>query len=243
MSQASATPAISAVGVAKRYGSRTALHGIDLEVSRGEIVCVLGPNGAGKSTLLRILATILLPDAGDVLVDGVDALRDPLRARRSIGFAMTEERSWYWRLTGRQNLAFFAALSRLERREAARRVDDLLREFALGDTADRLFQTYSTGMRARLSLARAFLSDPAVVLLDEPTRSVDPLVAGRFRRDLLEAVARRRMGVVLATHDLHEAATVASRVLILSQGRVVATTDAGLSALELEARLAGAVEA
>lgn len=222
----------------KRFGTTTVLHGVDLTVDPGEIVCILGPNGAGKSTLLRILATILLPDEGAVTIDGRDAIRDPLAARRSLGFAMTEERSWYWRLTGRQNLVFFAALAQLDRREATGRIDRLLTEFGLGDAADRLFQTYSTGMRARLSLARAFLQEPAVVLLDEPTRSVDPVVAGRFRRDLLEATGRREMGVVLATHDLHEAATVASRVLIVRGGRVVSETAAGLSAAELEERLA-----
>jgi len=237
----SSASAVSASGVVKRYGSRTALHGVDLEVARGEIVCVLGPNGAGKSTLLRILSTTLIPDEGIVMIDGHDAVREPRMVRRSIGYAMTDERSWYWQLTGRQNLEFFAAIHQIARREAAERIDDLLEEFDLTEAADRRFQEYSTGMRARLSLVRAFLPDPSVLFLDEPTRSVDPMVAGHFRRDLLQATDRRRLGVVLATHDLHEVATLASKVLILSKGRIVATAEPGLSAAQLERRLVAAM--
>jgi len=243
MLQTVATAAVAATGVVKRYGETTALHGVDIEVARGEIVCILGPNGAGKSTLLRILATILVPDAGRVLVDGHDAVQEPRLVRRSIGFAMTDERSWYWRLTGRQNLEFFAALYHIPRREAARRIERLLDEFELGDVADRRFQEYSTGMRARLSLARAFLPDPSVLFLDEPTRSVDPVVASGFRRELRLATTRRQMGVVLATHDLHEAATLASRVVIMHRGRIASSADPGLTAAELEHRLTAAVDA
>ena len=233
---------VSATGVVKRYGTRTALHGVDLEIGHGEIVCLLGPNGAGKSTLLRILATILLPDAGEVIVGGHDAAREPLAVRRLIGFAMTDERSWYWRLTGRQNLEFFAAIYRIGRREARERIVDLLEEFQLTDVADRRFEGYSTGMRARLSLARAFLPAPSVLFLDEPTRSVDPVVAGRFRRDLTAATERRQLGVILATHDLHEASSIATRVLIMSGGRIVSSTEPGLPAAELERRLGAAVD-
>jgi ABC-2 type transport system ATP-binding protein len=224
-------------GLTKRFGAVTALAGIDLSVAPGEVVTLLGPNGAGKSTLIRILATTVLPDEGSVHVAGYDAVAQPTAVRRSFGLALGDERSWYWRLSGRRNLEFFAALYGLRRREAAARVDVLLREIGLADAADRRFDGYSTGMRMRLSLARALLPDPRVLLLDEPTRSLDPLAASAFQARVLELASARRMAVLYATHDLHEAAEIASRVLILVRGRVAATLAGGSDAAALERSL------
>ena len=228
---------ISARGVCKRFGSVTALDDVSFTVDRGEIAVLLGPNGSGKSTLLRILGTTVIADAGEVRVSGQDLRRAPSAVRRSIGFLLADERSWYWRLTGRHNLEFFAALYGLPKRECRRRTTELLEEVGLNDAADRPFGDYSSGMRLRLSLARALVSSPPVLLLDEPTRSLDPLARKHFRDLILEIARQRKAAVLMASHDLHEASAVASRVLVLLEGRLRSTTDACADTGKLEQML------
>jgi ABC-2 type transport system ATP-binding protein len=208
-------------GVVKRFGSVLALGGLDLDVERGEIVALLGPNGAGKSTLLRVLGTTVLPDAGAASVCGADVEVDTRAARQQVGLMIGDERSLYWRLSGRGNLAFFAALHGMRRRDALTRAAELLELVGLSETADRPVLGYSSGMRARLSLARALLAKPPLLLLDEPTRSLDPLAASGFRDVAARLAHEHETGILLATHDLHEAVAVSDRVVILSAGRVV----------------------
>jgi ABC-2 type transport system ATP-binding protein len=227
--------------VGKRFGPLTALQGIDLEVEGGEIVAIVGPNGAGKSTLLRILATAVLPDAGRAWVAGHDVADAPEAARQSLGFLLADERSWYWRLTGRHNLEFFAALYGLDRPAARRRTGELLEELGLGEAADRSFGDYSSGMRLRLSLGRALLAEPPVLLLDEPTRSLDPIATKQFRDLARGAVTERGSAVLLATHDLHEAAELADSVVVLEGGRVSRMTANPGSAAQLEQALLATV--
>ena len=230
-------------GVVKRFGPVTALDGLDLEVDAGEIVALLGPNGAGKSTFLRVLGTLVLPDAGTVEVCGVDALAQPTQARRRLGLMVGDERSLYWRLSGRANLEFFAALHGMRRRRAAARAAELLDLVGLTKAADRPVGTYSSGMRMRVSLARSMIAAPPLLLLDEPTGNLDPLAASRFR-DLLTALARERgTAVLMATHDLHEAVAVADRVAVLAAGRIVLReSSAEMDAAELERVFLKAVE-
>ena len=152
--------------IRKRFRKVQALDGVSLHVERGDVVALLGPNGAGKSTLLRILGTTVLPDSGSATVGGHDVVRDAMAARRSMGVMIGDERSHYWRISGRRNLAFFAALVGLPRSEAATRAELLLDAVGLTDAADRPVLGYSSGMRARLSLARALLADPPLLLLD-----------------------------------------------------------------------------
>ncbi len=228
--------------IRKRFRSVQALDGVSLDVEPGDVVALLGPNGAGKSTLIRTLGTTVLPDAGTATVAGYDVVRDAVGARRSTGLVIGDERSHYWRLSGRRNLAFFAALAGMSRREAAARTARLMDEVGLADAADRPVLGYSSGMRARLSLARALLADPPVLLLDEPTRSLDPLAASRFREIAARLADRRRAAVLFATHDLHEAAAVAARILVLSAGRIVLDADTeGMDAITLEAAFFDAV--
>ena len=148
-------------GIVKRFAGHTALDSVDLDVAPGEVVALLGPNGAGKSTLLRILGTTVLPDEGTATVGGHDVANDAVAVRRRIGVTLGDERSWYWRLSGRQNLEFFGAMYGLRRRAARARAAGLLREVGLEQAADRRFDGYSSGMRARLSMARALLAEPA----------------------------------------------------------------------------------
>lgn len=231
---------IQVTALEKDFDGHVALRGIDLEVPWGGIVALLGPNGAGKSTLLRILGTTVLPDQGRALVAGHDVVADSAAVRRCLGLVLGEERSWYWRLSGRENLQFFAALHGLRRNAARARVTELLADVGLMEAADRRFDRYSSGMRARLSLARALLREPPVLLLDEPTRTLDPMAASSFRQEVRRQAEAGR-AVLFATHDLHEAAAVASRVVVMAGGEVVATADDPSDAATLEDMLVEAV--
>ncbi|HPW16983.1 MAG TPA: ABC transporter ATP-binding protein [Candidatus Aminicenantes bacterium] len=232
-----APPAILAEGLVKRYpvfrGFRelarrpfdrravTALDGLNLRVERGRVFCLLGPNGAGKTTLIKVLATLVLPDGGRACVDGRDVAREPGAAKRAVGYAVGEERSFYWRLTGRQNLDFFGALYGLGGEARKRRVAEVLGLVGLEAAADLRFNTYSTGMRQMLAFARALLADAAILLVDEPTRSLDPLAADRVRTFLRDELAGRQGKTVLwATHDLGEAADRADDIAVIGRGRI-----------------------
>jgi ABC-2 type transport system ATP-binding protein len=226
--------AISVRDVTKRFGEVSALDSVTFDIAAGQIVALLGANGAGKTTLLRILGTTVICDSGEAVIAGHSVTTAPAAVRRSIGFLLADERSWYWRLTGRHNLEFFAALHGLPRKEGARRVERLLGEVGLLEAANRSFGGYSSGMRLRLSLARALLPEPPVMLLDEPTRSLDPVATKHFRDLILQIADQRGTAVLIATHDLHEAAAVASRVLILAEGRLREASDGWSDTSELE---------
>ncbi len=224
---------ISVRDVGKTFGAHRALDAVSFDVHAGEIVALLGHNGAGKSTLLRILATTVLPDAGSARVAGRDVRTDPAGVRRCIGVSLSDERSWYWRLTARQNLEFFGALHGLRRRDARARAERLLADVGLAAAADRRFDGFSSGMRARLSLARAMLTEPPVILLDEPTRAIDPVASADFR-DRITGLAAGGRALLLATHDLYEATTIADRVIVLGDGRIRASRGHGTRPEELE---------
>lgn len=168
------------------------------------------------------------------MVGGHDVVADPAAVRRVVGVSLGDERSWYWRLSGRRNLEFFAVLHGLNRAEAKSRAHELLDEVDLSEAADRRFDGYSSGMRARLSLARALLNRPSILLLDEPTRNLDPLASVVFRETVLRLVHEHRSSVLFATHDLHEAAGLADRVIGLDRGRISFSRDGHMTSVELE---------
>jgi ABC-2 type transport system ATP-binding protein len=202
-----------------------ALLDVDLAVRRGEILGLLGTNGAGKTTLLKILATLILPTAGRITIEGVDLIREPHRAIRLLSLVTADERSFYWRLTGRQNLEFFAAFHSLSRSAAHHRIEALREQLGL-EALDRQFGVYSTGMRHRLAIARGLLREPQVLLLDEPTRSLDPVAAKglhRLIRDTL--VSQLGCTVVLATHNLQEAEELCDRAAFLHEGRLLSSVN------------------
>jgi ABC-2 type transport system ATP-binding protein len=229
--------------IRKRFRRVQALDGVSFEVRPGEVVALLGPNGAGKSTVIRILGTTLSPDSGSATVGGHDVTREPVAARRSLGLMIGDERSHYWRLSGRRNLVFFAALAGMSRREAALRTQQVLEEVRLADAADRRVLEYSSGMRARLSLARALLTEPPLLLLDEPTRTLDPLSAARFRENAARLARDEGAGILFATHNLHEAVAISTRILVLSAGRIVLEEQAqGMDADRLESVFLEAVQ-
>jgi len=201
-----------------------ALNGVSLSVGPGEVFGLLGPNGAGKTTLIKILATFILPDGGDARICGYDLCNQPQRVRRMIGLVNTSERSFYWRLTGRQNLNFFAALCNLSDSSGKKRVEELLDMVGLNEKADTAFMKYSTGQQQRLALARALLSDPQVLLMDEPTRSLDPVAASELRKLTRKELSGQHGKTILwCTHNLKEAEEVCDRLAIIHKGKVIAS--------------------
>jgi ABC-2 type transport system ATP-binding protein len=219
-----------------------ALAGVSFTVGAGETLALVGANGAGKSTLLRILATLLLPTRGTVCLAGHDAVRNAAAVRRSLGFHSGADIGFYPRLNGRENLLFFAALNNLSRQQARKRTQELTDLLGLGEALDRQVRTLSTGTVQRLSLARALLHEPRILLLDEPTRSLDPLAAAEFRRFLREEVVGRCGTTLLfASHTLAEVEQLANRIVILEEGRLVACDS--LNALKRAARASSFEEA
>jgi ABC-type multidrug transport system ATPase subunit len=227
-------------GLVKDFGPVRALDQVDVTVEPGEIVTLLGENGAGKSTLMRILSTIMLPDEGRARVGGFDVVAAPREVRGRVGLVLADERSVFWRLDGRANLEFHASLYGLSRREARQRAGELLDVVGLSDAGDRRVRNYSTGMRARLIIARSLIGSPSVLLFDEPTRSLDPIASLAVRTLVRELCATRGLATLYATHDLHEAAEIGTRSLIISRGRIVSSAPAGVGAAGLEERLMAA---
>jgi len=205
----------------------TVVDNVDLDVVRGEFFGLLGPNGAGKTTLFKMLSTLVLPDSGAATVEGLDIERDAKRIRTVLVPVVPEERSVNWRLSARENLAVYAALHGFRGRALWDRVDQLLAVVELDDAGHKMVGRFSSGMRQRLLLARTLLGKPKVLLLDEPTRSLDPVSARRFRQFLREEIAGKQgCTVLLATHNAEEALELCDRVGVLHRGRLLAVGQA-----------------
>jgi len=198
-----------------------AVDGIDLVVEPGEIFGLLGPNGAGKTTTMKMLATLLIPTSGTIRVLGIDPLMRPREVRARLGAMLSGERSLYMKLTGRENLEYFAALYHVPPGETKARIEKVLAAAKLADRADDYVERYSTGMRQRLALARALLPDPPLVVLDEPTVGLDPQ-ASRDLRDRVRELKTQGRTVLLTTHYMEEADQLCDRVAIIDHGRIVA---------------------
>lgn len=212
-------PVIVARGLHKRYGQTVALDGLSFEVPAGSVTGLLGPNGSGKTTTVAIFSTALRSDSGEALVCGLDVVSRAAEVRRRIGFA-GQFAAVDANLTGRENLRLIGRLSRLTRRAARERCDELLDLFGLSGAAGRTVRTYSGGMRRRLDVAAALVHQPPVLFLDEPTTGLDP----ESRRQLWQMVADLvRVGatLLLTTQYLEEADALADRVVIIDRGRVV----------------------
>jgi ABC-2 type transport system ATP-binding protein len=227
------TDAVVARGLVKKYGSVKALDGVDVKVPTGSVLGLLGPNGAGKTTVVRILTTLLIPDAGTAEVAGIDVLKDPREVRRRIGlsgqYAAIDEY-----LTGYENLDMIGRLYHLGRKASRLRARELLAQFALEDSGDRMAKTYSGGMRRRLDLAGALVADPPVLFLDEPTTGLDP----RGRTDMWEVIQGLVAGgtsLLLTTQYLEEADVLADNIVVIDHGRVIAEGTAD----QLKAQVGG----
>src|SRR5215471_14088740 len=205
----------------ERRGETIALQGVSFCAADGEVLAILGPNGSGKTTTLKLISTILLPDAGSVRVQNFNTERDARNVRRHVGIAVATERSFFPRLSARENLDFFAALDEVPQSDRAARIDAVLGDTGLEEQNDTLVMKFSSGMYQRLGIARALVKRPSVLLLDEPTRSLDAGTTAHFW-NTIRLLARQQTTILLATHNFAEAAAVADRLLLLHRGQVLA---------------------
>ena len=210
-------------GLLRRKRYVEALRGVSFRARRGEVLGLLGPNGAGKTTTVKILATLLEPDDGEAWVAGFHVVRERGEVRRRIGVTLSVERGFYWKLTGRENLVYFGLVYGLPRGEIERRIRELSELLGLEEVGvlDKPFEEMSLGMKARLSIARALLRDPEVVILDEPTLGLDPASARRVR-SVVRELAREGKTVIVTTHNMAEAEEICDRVAFIVRGRIVA---------------------
>jgi ABC-2 type transport system ATP-binding protein len=201
----------------------TALRSVSLEVQKGERIALLGPNGAGKTTLLKLIGGLLLPTQGEIVVNGYDTLRHNTAARKSVGFVMNEERSFFWRLNAIENLEFFAALDNLSGTAMQERIRELIHFVGLESHADKAVSTYSSGMKQRLALARGLIAEPEILILDEPTRALDPVACEDLNDLIIERLHKgSRKTLLIATHRLEEAMRLCDKVLVINQGEIMA---------------------
>lgn len=217
--------AIEARGLVKQFGARRALDGVDLALPQGAFLSIFGPNGAGKTTLLRELALLTRPSRGSLRMLDIDALEEPDALRSRIGL-ISHKSMLYGDLTAQENLAFFASLYGVTGAPAQERIDELLRLVELDHRRNDCVRTFSRGMQQRLSIARALINDPDLVLLDEPYSGLDPHAAELFDR-LLERVREGRT-FVMVSHDLDKGYDLCTHALILAQGRVVVCANKDL---------------
>ncbi len=203
-----------------------ALKDVDLAFPRGARVALLGPNGAGKTTLLKLIGGLLLPSEGEITVNGLSTERHNTAARRTVGLVMNEERSFFWRLTGLQNLRFFGAIDNLSGRLLEQRIEELIELVGLESFVNKPFSSYSSGMKQRLAMARGLLADPDVLILDEPTRTLDPVACDELIELILNRIhADLNRTLLIATHRFEETSRLCDRVLVIDGGRIQAHDD------------------
>ncbi len=211
---------LTLAGVRKSYGSLIAVDGLSLTIGRGEIFGLLGPNGAGKTTLVKILSTLTIPSDGKAYVTGLDVTEHSLAVRGRIGVVYGDERTFFWRLSALDNLLFYAALYGMSGKAARERSWELLEMVGLRESANLRMHHYSSGMKQRASIARSLLNDPDILIMDEPTRSLDPIAAHELRRLVRERVVTDRRTVLLATNVMAEAEYMCDRIAFISQGQI-----------------------
>ena len=229
--------AVSTTDLCRVYKSRggnpdvVALDSVSMDIEEGEVHGLLGPNGAGKTTLVKVLSTVLLPTSGSASILGHDVVRQTKAVRPLIGIVLGGDRGLYWRLSGRQNLEYSAALYNVPASTAKKRIPKLLEMVGLTDRADYLVEGYSRGMRQRIHLARGLVGDARVLFLDEPTAGMDPLASRDFR-NMVGNLRSEGRTILLTTHDMAEAEAVCDRVTLIDKGKIIAVeTPRSLSRL------------
>lgn len=207
----------------------TAVENVELHVEEGELLGLLGLNGAGKTTLIKILSCLILPTSGTAVVNGYSIYRE-LQVKASIGLVTGDERSFYWRLTGRENLRFFAALRNISPSEFPKRLNAVENVLHLGDFIDKRFDSCSSGMKQRLAIARGLLHNPKILFLDEPTKNLDPIAAAALREIVKRLTREEGRTVIWVTHQLREAEELCDRIAIMHKGRlkVIESEDVSL---------------
>lgn len=206
----------------------TAVDQVNLRITRKEIFGLVGPNGAGKTTLIKMLTTLILPTSGEAKVAGYDVVKSEYQVRKMVGLVTSNERSFYWRLTGRKNLDFFASLYKIPGRVAKERIENLFELLDLKDAADKRFDSYSTGMKQRLAIARGLLSKPNIIFMDEPTKGVDPIGTTEIIEIIKKKIVKEWHSTLLITsHNLREIERLCDRIAIMNKGRIIALGTLG----------------
>lgn len=222
---------IECKNIRRTFASRTmamkkqeivALNNLNFQVPRGIVFGLLGPNGAGKTTTIRVLATLLTPDSGEARVLGFNVVSEAAKVRKRIGLILSGERGLYGRLTGRENLRYFAALNHLSSDQSRRRVKEVLDIVGLTGAKDRPVEQYSRGMKQRLHVARGLLADPEILFMDEPTIGLDPIGAQELRQMIPELV-RQGKTILLTTHYMSEADELCDQIAIIDKGTIIAS--------------------
>jgi ABC-2 type transport system ATP-binding protein len=231
-------PAIKTTNLTKRFTKTTSfsdlilhplrdkqsvftLNNINLEIKRGEIFGLIGLNGAGKTTLIKILSCLILPDNGEAYVNGYHIMYEESKIKQSVGLVTGEERGFYWRLTGRQNLTFFAALCNLSKKESSKRISDITRLLEIDTYLDEPFQKYSSGIKQKFGIARSLLHNPQILFMDEPTKSMDPIAASNLRKFIRQVlVNKQNKTIFFTTHQLEEAENFSDRIAIMHEGKI-----------------------
>lgn len=218
-------PSLNVARVSKSFpssgGPRTVLRDVSFEIPAGGLLCLLGPNGSGKTTLLKTIATLLIPESGTVVAGDINLHQHPEKAKRLIGFASTEDQSFYGRLSARMNLWFYGQMYGLSEKAFERRLADLTDLLDLSGGLDQPFRELSSGQKQRFLLARADLHDPALLILDEPHQNLDPRFSSRLRTVIREEwVGQRKKTVLVSTHHLEDAQKISDQWVVLAGGRV-----------------------
>lgn len=209
---------ISINDLSKSFGHRKALKNIHLEIGKGEFVVIFGPNGAGKTTLLKVISTIIEPSRGNVLINGIDNKKDPSKIRGMIG-AISHETYLYDELTARENLVFFSRMYGIEKSMVHKRVEEILKSVKLLQRADERAGSFSRGMKQRLSIARALLHHPEILLMDEPYTGLDQHAAANFERVLMNT-GNSDVTRIMITHNIERAFELCDRMLIMDRGEL-----------------------
>ena len=199
-----------------------AVKGISLKIKRGQVVGLLGVNGAGKTSTIKMLAGIIAPDRGSIVMDDIDVIKNSAKIKVMVNLISGGERNLYWRLSGRENLKYFGALYNLSKTVLAQRIETLLAIVGLTESADIAVEKYSKGMKQRLQIARGLINDPRYIFLDEPTLGLDILVAKEIRGYIKKLVEQEKKGVLLTTHYIGEAEELCDYVYIIDNGSVIA---------------------
>jgi len=204
----------------KSFGDIKAVNGVSFVARDGEITGLLGPNGAGKTTTLRMLYSLLPPDAGEILIDGLDPNQDAMEIKRTLG-VVPDNRGLYSRLTARENISYYGELHGMKKRQIAQRIDQLVETLDMADFIDRRTEGFSQGQRVKVAIARAMVHEPQTVLLDEPSNGLD-VMSTRALRDYIRGLRRDGRSVVLSTHIMQEVAALCDRIVIIARGEVAA---------------------
>jgi sodium transport system ATP-binding protein len=204
----------------KSFGEVRAVNGVSFEARDGEITGLLGPNGAGKTTTLRMLYSLLPPDDGEILIDGLDPTRDAMEIKRTLG-VVPDNRGLYSRLTARENISYYGELHGLSRQQISERIRELVETLDMADFIDRRTEGFSQGQRVKVAIARAMVHEPQTVLLDEPSNGLD-VMSTRALRDYVRSLRSAGRSVVLSTHIMQEVAALCDRIVIIAKGEVAA---------------------